>query len=278
MTFHSPPATFVEEVAINVTDLGRSVQFYTDIIGFKVLSEKQDEVQLTADCCTSLLKLIEPEGARSKEPRTTGLYHFAILLPTRGDLAAIIEHLAAHKIQLGASDHLVSEALYLSDPDGNGIEIYRDRGEEEWEWSQDEVKMTVDPLDFEAVLGAEHGHFHQLPEDTKMGHIHLHVASLSEAEAFYRKLGFEPVCRYGQQALFISTEKYHHHIGLNIWNGAGAPPPSEKSAGLVHYTLIYPDESSLQSAVKNAGAKQVNEGWFVQDPSRNGILLKTASS
>lgn len=277
MTFHSPPATFVEEVAINVTDLGRSVQFYTGVIGFRVLSKKQYEVQLTADGHTSLVKLIQPEGARSKEPRTTGLYHFAILLPTRGDLAAIIEHLTAHHIQLGASDHLVSEALYLSDPDGNGIEIYRDRREEEWEWSQDEVKMTVDPLDFEAVLASEHGRFHQLPEDTKMGHIHLHVASLAEAEAFYRQLGFEPVCRYGQQALFISTEKYHHHIGLNIWNGAGAPPPSEHSAGLVHYTLVYPDETSLKAAIENTGAKRVDEGWFVQDPSKNGILLKTPS-
>ncbi|AJD89857.1 glyoxalase [Jeotgalibacillus malaysiensis] len=277
MTFHSPPATFVEEVALNVTDLERSVQFYTQIIGFKVLSENKKEVQLTADGQTPLLKLIQPEGASPKQPRTTGLYHFAILLPTRGDLAAIIEHLAAHKIQLGASDHLVSEALYLSDPDGNGIEIYRDREKEEWEWSRNEVKMTVDPLDFEAVLGADHGQFNQLPEDTKMGHIHLHVASLSEAEAFYRKLGFEPVCRYGQQALFISTEKYHHHIGLNIWNGAGAPAPSEESAGLVHYTLIYPDEAALKAAAEQTGAKQVEAGWFVQDPSKNGILLKTAS-
>ncbi|MFB1082735.1 VOC family protein [Jeotgalibacillus sp. JSM ZJ347] len=278
MTFHSAPATFVEEVTINVTDLHRALDFYKNVIGFKILIQNERDIQLTADGKTSLLKLVQPEGAKPKEPRTTGLYHFAILLPTRADLASMIKHLAANNVQVGASDHLVSEALYLSDPDGNGIEIYRDRTQEEWKWHESEVKMTVDPLDFEEVLDVSHDHFNQLPEETKMGHIHLHVASIPEAEAFYNQLGFEVVCRYGQQALFISTEGYHHHIGLNIWNGPGAPAPSEKSAGLVQYTLIYPSEKLLTEAAEQTGAKKVDGGWFVKDPSHNGIFLKTASS
>ncbi|TFE02224.1 VOC family protein [Jeotgalibacillus salarius] len=277
MSFHHSPATFVEEVAINVTNLERAKNFYVTILGFSVLTKDKNEVQLTADGKTSLLKLIEPEGVQPRQPRTTGLYHFAILLPSRADLASIIEHLAAHDIQLGASDHLVSEALYFNDPDGNGIEVYRDRAKEEWNWHNQEVKMTVDPLDFEEVMAVPHDAWIKLPEETKMGHIHLHVSDLSEAEDFYGKLGFEAVCRYGQQALFISTEGYHHHIGLNIWNGAGAPAPSEKAAGLVQYTLVFPNEETLLQAAEKTGAAQVAGGWFIKDPSQNGIFLKTAS-
>ncbi|TFE00791.1 VOC family protein [Jeotgalibacillus sp. R-1-5s-1] len=274
MVFHDRPAVYVGEVVLRVTNLEESLAFYQNVIGFHILNQHHTEVTLTADGETPLVTLIQPEGVLPKQSGKTGLYHFAILLPTRADLASIIEHLADHHIRLGASDHLVSEALYFSDPDGNGIEVYRDREPEEWSWNRDQVHMTVDPLDFESVLQVQHKKWDGLPAGTKMGHIHLHVSSISDAEEFYTQLlGFEPVSRYGHQALFLSTEKYHHHIAVNTWNGTGIPAPGEQSAGLVHYTLVFPDSKQLLTAAEKTGAVEKENGYHVKDPAGNGIVM-----
>ncbi|WP_319799495.1 VOC family protein [Jeotgalibacillus aurantiacus] len=274
--FHDRPAVYVGEVVLLVTNLDQSLAFYQNVIGFRLLNRQGSQVTLTANGETPLLTLIQPDGVLPKQSKKTGLYHFAILLPSRADLAAIIEHLAEHQIRLGASDHLVSEALYFSDPDGNGIEIYRDREPGEWSWNRDQVRMTVDPLDFEDVLETEHQKWTGLPVETKMGHIHLHVSSISDAEEFYTQLlGFEPVSRYGSQALFLSTEKYHHHIAVNTWNGTGIPAPDHNTAGLAHYTLVYPDSEQLLAAVHKTGAVEKEKGYYVKDPSGNGIIMIT---
>ncbi|WP_088007304.1 VOC family protein [Indiicoccus explosivorum] len=280
MIFHEKPVTFVGQVRLKVQDLERSLKFYTSVLGFTVSERTGGRAQLTADGKTVLLSLEQPEDAAPKQPRTTGLYHFAVLLPTRADLAAFVRHLAESGIQFGSSDHLVSEALYFSDPDGNGIEVYRDRKPEEWTWQGDQVVMTVDPLDFEELLSTSgQERWKGLPEGTVMGHIHLHVADLRQAEQFYTEgLGLDVVCRFGGQASFISSGKYHHHIGINTWNGTGAPPPSPDSAGLAAFTLVLPSEEERNETaerLKRIGAPVSETGgrFLTEDPSGNRIEL-----
>lgn len=278
--FHGASGTYVGQVNLKVSDLDRALAFYREVIGFKVLAQTETAATLTADGRTALLAIERPDVVTPKQGRTTGLYHFALLLPTRTDLARIVVHFARIGLRFGSSDHLVSEALYLSDPDGNGIEIYRDRDPSEWNWQRGEVEMAVDPLDFRDLLtAADDRPWSELPAGTLVGHIHLHVSELGPAERFYVDgLGFEVVNRFGGQALFLSTGGYHHHIGLNTWNGVGAPSPAETSVGLRSYTLVYPDAAARESAVanlRNMGELVAEEGglYAATDPSGNRVLL-----
>ncbi|WP_203247435.1 VOC family protein [Sporosarcina beigongshangi] len=279
MNFHTAPIIYTGEVHLNVLDLERSVQFYKEVIGFKVLEEAADKVVLTADGKTPLLIVEQPEHVTPKEAHKAGLYHFALLLPKRADLGAIIKHFIEHQVRIGASDHLVSEALYLSDPDGNGIEIYIDRDPAVWSWDAGKVAMSTDPLDGDSIV-AESGNqtWDGLPSGTVMGHVHLHVAHLPETETFYNALGFEVVTNY-PQALFMSNGKYHHHIGLNTWNGVGAPRPAEGSVGLQSFALVYPTEAVLNEALAKVEVLGVNVAsrgseFVVEDPSGNRIVLR----
>ena len=183
MGFHSKPTTYVNHVRIKVADLDRSLKFYQEIIGFDILERNISTAKLTADGESSILSLEQPENVVPKQGRTTGLYHFAILLPKKEDLASIVAHLVEHNIRFGSSDHLVSEALYLHDPDGNQMEIYIDRDPTQWSWSGDEVRMTVDPLDFDRLLQnhTPDNKWTRLPKETLMGHIHLHVSELEKS-------------------------------------------------------------------------------------------------
>lgn len=281
MEFHQKPHIFVSQVEIKVENLERSLDFYKKMIGFQVLEESENKATLTANGETALLTIVQPENAVSKKTRTTGLYHYALLLPNRSDLARVLQHLMQHRYPLqGASDHLVSEALYLADPDGNGIEIYTDRPASDWNWKSKEVVMSSERLDIENLLTEAEGEmWGGLPTETLMGHIHLHVSELSKTEEFYVKgLGFTVVNRYGQQALFISTGEYHHHIGLNTWNGVGAPAPVENSVGLNWFSLEFPDEESREMIVgqlANIGASvhELNGVFETRDPSGNRIRL-----
>ncbi|CAG9621802.1 VOC family protein [Sutcliffiella rhizosphaerae] len=279
--FHKAPATYVGEVLLNVQNLPRSVDFYKEVIGFQVLEQTAYKASFTVDGKTPILTVQQPNDVAPKQVRATGLYHFALLLPSRADLGSILKHFIDKKVRLqGASDHLVSEALYLADPDGNGIEIYSDRSASDWKWHGTEVEMASVALDAESILEEAAGkQWTKLPNDTKMGHIHLHVSDLKEAEEFYTKvLGFDVVTRYGGQALFISTERYHHHIGLNTWNGIGAPIPAPNSVGLEWYTLVYPTDKKRIAAVEalqahHAPLEKINEAYFTQDPSGNRLKL-----
>jgi len=281
MEFHREPITFVGQVNLKVLDLERSLTFYKEIIGFKVLEQTERTASLSADGKTTLLSIEQPLNVSPKVGRTTGLYHYALLLPKRSDLAKIVHHFMENGVRFGSSDHLVSEALYLSDPDGNGIEIYIDRDPSEWEWNNGEVEMTVDPLNFTDLLsGGKQQSWKGLPAETVMGHIHLHVSELKKTEEFYvNGLGFEVVNRFGYQALFISSGKYHHHIGLNTWNGVGAPSPSENSVGLESFTLMLPNEDTRMALIENLkkiGAEVIEENQTIItiDPSGNRILLR----
>lgn len=281
MNFHHEPITFVGQVNLKVQNLERSLAFYQEVIGFRVLEQTERSANLTADGKTVLLSIQQPNHVVPKQGRTTGLYHFALLLPRRSDLAEIVQYFMEIGLHFGSSDHLVSEALYLSDPDGNGIEIYIDRDPSEWDWEHGEVEMAVDPLNFTDLLaGGKQQPWKGLPAETVMGHIHLHVSELEKTEEFYIKgLGFEVVNRYGTQALFISDSKYHHHIALNTWNGLGAPRPSPNSVGLESFTLMLPNEekrNKIIAQLKNIGASVTKEnGSFVtSDPSGNRIYLQ----
>jgi catechol 2,3-dioxygenase len=270
MKFQQHPYTYVSHVHLFVSDLERSLLFYQKVIGFQVLEKNEQKAVLTADGKTALLTIEQPEHVAQKQSRTTGLYHFALLLPTRADLARVLMHLVKSGYPLqGASDHDVSEAIYLGDPDGNGIEIAYDRPADKWTWANGEVGMTTVALDtqdlFTEIGGKE---WNGLPAETVMGHIHLHVAELEKTKEFYTKgLSFDVVLNYGAQALFISTGGYHHHIGLNIWNGIGAPAPKENSPGMKSFNLILPSEEARKNTVANL--QQL--GAFVQD--ENGVVL-----
>jgi catechol 2,3-dioxygenase len=281
MGFHSKPTTFVGHVNLKVENLDRSLQYYQEVIGFDILERTSTTAKLTTDGKTSILSLEQPENVIPKQGRTTGLYHFALLLPTKSDLANFVVHLSEKGVRFGSSDHLVSEALYLHDPDGNEIEVYIDRDPSEWSWMGEEVAMAVDPLDFERLLKniVPGESWKGMPKDTLMGHIHLHVSELEKTEEFYvQGLGFDVVNRYGEQALFLSTGKYHHHIGVNTWNGVGAPKPAENSVGMESYTLILPNEEAVKVTVDNLykiGASVTNEDgrYITYDPSGNRIEL-----
>lgn len=280
MSFHQHPVTYVGEVGLKVMDINKMKKFYEEIIGFEVISEGQSSVELGAGGKT-LLKLEATEGITPKQSRYAGLYHYAILLPTREDLGRVLVHLHQNGIQLGSSDHLVSEAVYLSDPEGNGIEIYRDREPEQWNWSNDEVSMAVDPIDAKGLIEAAQKSgepWSGLPAAAVMGHIHLHVSNLNEARNFYVDgLGFDVVASMGDQALFLANQKYHHHIGVNVWNGKDIPALPENKAGLHYYTLMLESEkrTKLANNLRSAGIEiaELNDYWEVKDPSGNSIRL-----
>lgn len=277
------PDTDLGEVKLKVRNLERSAQFYRDVVGLRILRQDSNAVHFTADGKTVLLILeSHPQSVILPQRTTTGLYHFAILLPSRKHLGLALKNLIQAQIQIGQADHLVSEALYISDPEGNGIEIYRDRPRDTWKRdAQGNYAMATDPIDWEGLLEeAGDDAWTGLPPETKIGHVHLHVSDLQSSNEFYtRLLGFDIVGNYaGFSALFVSAGGYHHHLGLNIWAGAGAPNPPVHAAGLDYYTVVLPNRSELETVVKrlhDAGVPTFEEHshLFVKDPSNNRIRL-----
>ena len=277
------PETHIGAVSLSVADLARSLAYYQNSIGLKLLDKTKDTAALGAGN-TVLLRLHEFPGARLVR-RATGLYHFALRVPSRRDLARVIQHFADSKTNIGgASDHLVSEALYLSDPDGHGIEIYRDRPSKTWFDAQGNPIGGTDPLNVREIMGeltAAETAWTGLPEKTDMGHVHLQVANIADANQFYMGvLGFEPT---GQMpsASFISAGRYHHHIGMNTWAGVGVPPPPETAARLLSYEIVLPHQAALDDVlarVRAAGVllDQNSTGWTMRDPSHNLIVLRVA--
>lgn len=279
MSFHEKPVHYVESLTLKVLDLTEMRRFYTEVLGFEIIKEKEHEIILGIGG-QGILVLQYSAELQAKTGRYAGLYHFAILLPNRKELGKMLVHLHENRIPLGSSDHQVSEALYLSDPEGNGIEIYRDREPDEWNWRGENVHMTVDPLDVEGVVqAAQTERWSGMPEGTVLGHIHLHVSDIQAAHEFYTEvLGFDLVASLGGQALFVSDGKYHHHIGLNIWNGTGIPALPKGTAGLAHYVIRVPDESAqrlVRERLQASGAELHTQGAVVEtaDPSGNKIHI-----
>lgn len=241
--FHKKPNMYASHIQLKVSNLARSVEFYQTVIGFKVLEQTKDTVYLTVDGKNSLVSLIQVDNALPLRKGQTGLYHMAILLPTKKDFGNLIKHFINLDIRIGAGDHHVSEAIYLDDPDGNGIEVYIDRSEDNWIWKDGFVYMTVEEVVFQTILEAADGNWTGLPKDTVMGHIHLSVADIAITRQFYTDvLDYNVVCEYQKNALFVSTGKYHHHLGFNIWNSANGIPAPRNSVGLKSFTTVLKGE------------------------------------
>ena len=278
VNFHSQPTTHISHVALKVKNLAKSIEFYKDILGFKVLKSNESTAQLTADGENPLLSLIYSNTHEMKPARTTGLYHFALLLPERKDLASFLLHIAAKRYPIGAADHHVSEAIYLEDPEGNGIEIYADRAPSLWTLENNYVKMSTDPLNTEDLLKESHETWKGLPINTVMGHIHLHVNDLSENTDFYvQGLGFDIVLPY-YNAVFLSSSGYHHHIAINTWNGSSASVPPSNSTGLAYYEIAYGSQELLDkqlTALENLGYEitKKENSYITTDPAGITIIL-----
>ncbi|GIP31530.1 VOC family protein [Paenibacillus sp. J2TS4] len=275
------------EVKLKVSHLARSLRFYQDVVGLTVLTQNATTAELTADGSTPLVIIEEIPDAVIVPPRSvSGLYHFAILLPTRKALGVSLRRLIDSGISIGQADHLVSEALYISDPDHNGIEIYADRSREDWEKdAEGNYKMTTDPIDWEGLLEEARGEeWTGLPAGTRIGHVHFHVSDLLQAQSFYCGiLGFDVAANYMSQmrALFISAGGYHHHVGLNLWAGIGAPAAPANGTGLAYWTIVYPGAVELTNALEQlhqAGipVEQQADAWHVTDPF--GIRLKLSTN
>jgi len=278
------PAAHIGAVHLTISDLDRSIRFYEGHLGFVVHRRAAHTATLGAGA-QDLLVLTRSD----KAPRvrgTTGLYHFAILVPTRADLARALRRLVATEtVMQGAADHGVSEALYLADEDGNGIEIYRDRPRAEWPFVNGELQMGADPIDFDDLLAAGENAPHTgagLLAETVIGHVHLHVSRLADAQRFYVDvLGFELMQRYGQSALFVSAGGYHHHVGLNTWAGVGAPPPPPGAIGLRHFDVALPSDAAVADILVRVRAadipiESVDGGFLVRDPAGNAICFTAA--
>jgi len=274
------PATHMGPVELSVSDLERSLEYWQSVVGLRVLARENGTASLGTD--SELLRFVEEPGARPADGHT-GLYHVALLVPDRPSLARWLAHAARDRVGLeGLSDHYVSEAIYLRDPDRHGIEIYADRPRELWE-GQVMERMTTMPIDVENLLGElddpASEPFDGLPDGTRMGHVHLRVADVAETVAFYRDvLGMGLMAQLGPMAAFLSAGGYHHHIGANTWESRGAEPAGEGYATLRHATVVLPDADErdrVVARVADSGQQPAEreDGFLVRDPARNALLL-----
>jgi catechol 2,3-dioxygenase len=271
-------------VHLTIANLDRSLAFYQNVLGFQLHHRDGNTAYLGAGGDDLLALTEQPNATRAR--RTTGLYHFAVLVPSRRELAQVIRRVAETRTPAqGASDHLVSEALYLADPDGNGIEIYRDRPRADWPQLNGAVRMDTLPMDVDGVmseLDRQPGDWTGLDAGTVLGHMHLHVRNIPEALTFYRDvLGFDLIMSM-DTALFMSAGGYHHHIGLNTWGTLNAPPAPIDSIGLRYFTIQLPDQTAVAEVIARArsvGATIEDHvvGVLVRDPSHNALVFTTTS-
>jgi catechol 2,3-dioxygenase len=279
--------TTVGTVALTVSDLDRARAFYEPVLGLAGRELDDGRFAFGVPDEPALVTLRGDSAAPALDPRATGLFHLALVTPSRRELAYALARLTRARWPLsGASDHLVSEALYLNDPDGNGIEIYRDRDRHEWRTDADgQLAMATLRLDLQSLadeLTDAPPVPERLPAGTRMGHVHLQVSDIAAAEDFYRGvLGFDVTVRGYPGALFVSAGGYHHHIGLNTWNSAGAAPPAPGAVGLRSFDVRLPDRDELQRVLARASAAglaadTVNGATAVRDPSGNAVLLRSA--
>jgi catechol 2,3-dioxygenase len=271
--FRLPDATHVGAVHLQIGNLQRSVDYYGDVLGLHVLEQAGESAALgAAGVDRPLVWLHAKNGLKPAPPRGAfGLYHFAILLPNRAALGQFAEHLSRARVRVGMADHLVSESLYLTDPDGLGIEVYADRPRHTWRHHDRELSMATDPLDIETVIVEGRGHvWTGMPNGTTIGHMHLHVGNLEEADEFYhRALGLDKTVWSYPGALFFAAGGYHHHLGTNIWSPG--PSATDDQARLLEWQLIVPGEEETGAAARSlqaAGYRAEDEGtsWIAADP------------
>ena len=247
--FASRTPLHIGAVGLKVRDRERVARFYKDVLGLAVLRTGTHSVDLGVGG-VALVRLEEERGAKADDPREAGLYHTAFLMPTRPDLARWILHVARNKVPLtGASDHAVSEAFYLDDPEGNGVEVYSDRPAETWQWTGQDLRITTDPLDINDILREvpSTADYPGAPGGLRIGHVHLRVGDVTRAEAFYRDVIGLDVTRRRHGASFMSSGRYHHHIAANVWHSAGANERDPQRAGLSWLAFAAADGASFDA-------------------------------
>lgn len=290
--FSIHPAAGIGLVSLTVANLANQIAFYEKALGFKLHWRKEKQAGLGAGGA-DLLILNEAPNLK-KYRGVTGLYHFAVLFPNRRELAIAIARLFALKVRNFPTDHVMTKTTYLDDPEGNGIELYCESPEDGWwtlkdgkyetRWADGRWSDGREPLDVDALfkhLREDDKLDSPIPPETKMGHIHLHVRDIPEALEFYHGiLGFD-IMGYAKdfQMAFVSAGGYHHHIGLNTWQGVGAPPPPADAVGLRHFTVDFPNQPALDEVVarvEKAGISynQTEDGLLLHDPSQNGVALR----
>ena len=281
--YRLPDSLRLGQVSLQISDMARSLDYYQNVLGFRLLSRDGSVAKLGAETGDAIL--VELREVKGTEPigrhARLGLYHFAILLPSRAALGRFVQHLADIGAQAGSADHLVSEALYLRDPDGLGIEVYADRPRSTWQLEQQQWKMASDPLDFPDLVRATNGvPWTGMPEGTVMGHVHLHVGNIDEAAAFYHAaLGLDKVLWQYPGALFMSAGGYHHHLGVNTWAGPGAPAAREGDARLVEWHMVLPSQHDVEAAatsLEHSGfeVKHAGDDRLARDPWGTRVRLR----
>lgn len=283
--YRLPETTRLGCVRLQVTNLARSQEFYTSVLGLRIVASTQRTVALGAYGDDTVLVELHA-GATSPVPRggRQGLYHFAILLPDRAALGRFLAHLSNIGAHAGAADHLVSEAIYLSDPDGLGIEVYADRPRDTWRSERRELQMATLPLNAQDLVKASGGaSWSGMPAGTTLGHVHLHVGDLDAARTFYHHgLGFDVIVWSYPGALFFSAGGYHHHLGTNTW-AAGQPRAAPTEARLVSWEIVLPDAISLDAARKHLEENghtvvRASNGWSIHDPCGTHVILVAAGA
>jgi len=289
-----PETTSLGPTVLQVSDLERSVAFYERVLGLRVLSRHDGpagpRVALGVHHATTPLLILQAGRASGPPIRPAGrgrlgLFHFAILLPDRASLGRFVRHLAGLGVRAGAGDHLVSEAFYLDDPDGFGIEVYADRPRSEWRRVGRELAMATDPVDVPALVAAAGSTpWAGMPSGTVMGHLHLHVGALSEASTFYHEvLGFDRMVWGYPGALFLGAGGYHHHLGTNVWAGPTARPAADDEARLLEWSLVLPSATEVEEVaarLAHAGAPLTRDGVAGDVVTRDpwGTALRISAS
>ena len=263
--------TQIGKVVLKVANLEKMIAFYTQVIGLSLIEKNQQTARLgtTEKILLELIKVENPLPLTRK----TGLFHVAFLLPTRKDLGnTLIHYLQSNAPIDGASDHGYSEALYLTDPEGNGIEVYCDKPKSEWDIREDgEIVGITKEMDAEGVVAAADSQQSSFPTGTIVGHVHLKVADLAQTETFYTQVvGLSLKNNFGNQAKFFAAGDYHHHIGSNTWMGKGVPPMADNDLGLAYYTFVLPDKEAFESLLTHLEKKNVS---FTLESSRRLALL-----
>ncbi|MBL1226840.1 VOC family protein [Enterococcus sp. BWR-S5] len=279
--FSIDQAVHTGAVSLKTAELDKQIEFYTAIIGLDILSRGQDQVVLGIKEIGAELLFLRKIIPADPQKRTTGLYHTAFLLPTRKDLGNTLFALLKKEAPIiGASDHGYSEAIYLEDPEGNGIEIYRDKPKSDWDIQADGriAGITVE-MDAEGVLASRDEATDKFPAGTVVGHVHLAVSDLAKTEQFYTEiLGLGLKDQFGAQARFFAAGGYHHHIGTNVWTSKDLPAPDEQTVGLDFFTLLVPNQSALAELKENLvregvkAMKETEDTLVLLDP--NGLTVK----
>ena len=276
----------ISHVCLRTKNLATMLSFYEGDLGLKTVQTSDGYTALGTDATREPIIILHQDArASSPPPNATGLYHYALLVPNRQSLAAAYLVLGGKGVVFdGYADHQVSEALYLSDPEGNGIEIYSDRPTTEWKFDEGGVAMTTQPLDIDSLIkelppgGREK--LEAVAEGTSVGHVHLKVSDLQASIAFYRDaLGFE-LMRYLESAAFLSAGHYHHHVGMNTWESIGGPAAQENWTGLEYFTLAIPDRqlNELFSRLSVHAMRQDNNSakLFLSDPDNINLIFNAS--